>query len=178
MKKNWFLKNFNKKNFLIVGSKVFVCQIGELGFKKAQKKIEGDKTTPIGKWYLNEIFYRSDKIARPIFKKKNNLRINKITKNCGWCDDIRSNKYNKYIKINNFQSSNFSYENLWREDEAYDIMITCLHNVKPTIKNRGSAIFIHCSFTNKRATSGCIALEKKNLFFLIKNLRYKTFIKI
>ena len=102
----------------------------------------------------------------------------KITKNCGWCDDIRSNNYNRYIKINNFQSSNFSYEKLWREDEAYDIIIVSSHNVKPTIKNKGSAIFIHCSFSDKRATSGCIALEKKDLFFLIKNLRCDTFINI
>ena len=142
------------------------------------KKTEGDKTTPIGKWYLNTIYYRSDKILRPKLHKNNNLKINKITKNCGWCDDIRSNKYNEYIKINNFQSLNLNYEKLWREDEAYDIIIVTSYNLKPTIKNKGSAIFVHCSFSNNRNTAGCIALKKKDLVFLVKSLRRNTYVKI
>ena len=52
------------------------------------------------------------------------------------------------------------------------------HNVRPTIKNKGSAIFIHCSFFDYRNTAGCIALKKKDLVFLLKNLKDKTFIKI
>ena len=103
MNKNWLVLNLNKKYFLKVGNKVFPCQIGEGGLEKAVKKTEGDKTTPIGKWYLKTIYYRSDKVLRPKFKKKC-LKINKITKNCGWCDDIKSNNYNKYIKINDFKS--------------------------------------------------------------------------
>ena len=146
--------------------------------KTPKKKIEGDKTTPIGKWRLEKIFYRPDKILRPKLKKKNILKINKITKNCGWCDDIRSNKYNSYIKTNNFQSLNLNYEKLWREDEAYDIIILISHNIKPIIKNKGSAIFIHCSFSDKRKTAGCITLKKKDLVFLLKNLQYNTYIKI
>lgn len=178
MQKNWFVININNKYFLRVGSKVFKCQIGEGGFKNAVKKIEGDKTTPIGRWYLSKIYYRSDKILQPKLKKENNLKINKITKNCGWCDDIRSNNYNQYGKINYFKSQNFNYEKLWRDDEAYDILITTSYNVRPTIKNKGSAIFIHCSLINNKNTAGCIALEKKDLVFLLKNLRYNTNITI
>ena len=178
MNKNWLLINLNKKNFIKVGNKTFGCQIGLGGFKKIAKKIEGDKTTPLGKFYLNTIYYRPDKIFRPIIKKKNNLKIHKITENCGWCDDIRSNNYNKYIKIKKFKSSYFSYEKLWREDDAYDIVIVTSHNVRPTIKNKGSAIFIHCSFPDHRNTAGCIALRKKDLVFLLKSLARNTYINI
>ena len=178
MQKNWLVINLNKKYFLKVGNKVFGCQIGEGGLKTARKKIEGDKTTPIGKWRLETIFYRPDKILRPKLKKKNILKINKITKNCGWCDDIRSNKYNSYIKINNFQSLNLNYEKLWREDEAYNIIIVISHNNKPIIKNKGSAVFIHCSFADNRKTAGCIALKKKDLVFSLKNIQYNTYINI
>ena len=94
MKKNWLLINVNNKHFLKVGKKSYKCQIGEGGLKKAVKKTEGDKTTPIGKWYLKEVYYRPDKVFRPKFKKKKALKINKITKDCGWCDDISSYKYN------------------------------------------------------------------------------------
>ena len=178
MIKKWLVIKVNKKYFLRVGNKVFQCQIGQEGLEKAEKKIEGDKKTPIGEWYLKTVFYRSDKILRPKFKKKNILKIKKITKNCIWCDDIQSNYYNKYLKVSNFQSLDINYEKLWREDDAYDILIVISHNVKPIIKNKGSAIFIHCSFSDKRKTAGCITLKKKDLVFLLKNLKYQTYIKI
>ena len=66
-----------------------------------------------------------------------------ISQNCGWCDDVKSNNYNKYINTDNFRLLNVNHEKLWREDEAYDIIIVISHNVKPVIKNKGSAIFIH-----------------------------------
>ncbi len=178
MKKKWLVKTLNKRYFLKIGNKTFKCQIGDGGFSNPAKKIENDKTTPIGKWYFKSLYYRSDRVLRPIFKKKNILKINKITKNCGWCDDPESIHYNKYIKINNFPSLNINYERLWRDDNAYDVIVVTSHNVKPTIKNKGSAIFIHCSFSDNRNTAGCIALKKKDLIFLLKNLRENTFIKI
>ena len=178
MQKNWFVINHNKKYFLKVGYKVFSCQIGTAGLKNSEKKVEGDKTTPIGKWYLKSLYYRSDRVLRPKFKKKNILKINRITKYCGWCNDIESHFYNKYIKINNSRLVNLSHENLWREDNAYDIIIQISHNTNPIIKNKGSAIFIHCSFEDLRTTAGCIALRKRDLLFLIKNIKNKSYIQI
>ena len=178
MKKNWLIIKLNKKFFLKIGNKAFECQIGSGGLKNAAKKIEGDKTTPIGKWYLESLYYRPDRILRPRLKIKNSLKLHQITKYCGWCDDVASNYYNRYVKINNFRSVNLNYENLWRQDKAYDIVIVTSYNLKPTIKNKGSAIFIHCSFYDDRNTAGCIALKKKYLVFLLKNLQDKTFIKI
>ena len=178
MQKNWLVIKLNKKYFLKVGNKFFRCQIGIGGLKTAAKKIEGDNTTPIGKWYLESLYYRADRVLIPKLKKKNVLKTNRITKNCAWCDDIRSLYYNKHIIINNSSSLNINYEKLWRDDNAYDILIAISHNFFPIIKNKGSAIFIHCSFSDGRHTSGCIALKIKDLVFLIRNLRDKTFIKI
>jgi L,D-peptidoglycan transpeptidase YkuD (ErfK/YbiS/YcfS/YnhG family) len=178
MHKNWLIINLNKKYFLKAGNKVFRCQIGTEGLKNVAKKVEGDKTTPIGKWRLEKLYYRPDRILRPKPKKKNILKINQITKYCGWCDDIRSKYYNKYLNINNLTSPKTGFEKLWREDNAYDIVIQISHNINPTIKNKGSAIFVHCSFEDFRSTSGCIALEKRDLIFLIKNLKSDVFIRI
>jgi len=178
MQKNWFVINHNKKYFLKVGHKVFSCQIGAAGIKNSEKKVEGDKTTPIGKWHLKSLYYRSDRVLRPKFKKKNILKINRITKYCGWCNDIESHFYNKYIKINNSRLVNLSHEKLWREDNVYDIIIQISHNTNPIIKNKGSAIFIHCSFDDLRTTAGCIALRKRDLLFLIKNIKNKSYIQI
>ena len=178
MKKNWFVIKLNKKYFLKVGNSFFRCQIGIEGLKNAAKKVEGDKTTPIGKWHIETLYYRADRVLIPKFKKKNILKINRITKYCGWCDDVRSHFYNKYIKTNNSRLVNLSYEKLWREDSVYDIIFQISHNTKPTIKNKGSAIFIHCSFEDFCATAGCVAIRKRDLLFLIKNIKNKTYIQI
>ena len=178
MQKNWLVTNINKKYFLKAGNKIFSCQIGSGGLKNSAEKVEGDKTTPRGKWYLKSVYYRPDRILRPRFKKKNIFNIKQITKYCGWCDDIKSHYYNKYIKINNLKIQTTNYEKLFREDEAYDIVIVISHNTKPTIKNKGSAIFIHCSFYDNKNTAGCIALHKKHLFYLINKIKENTFLKI
>ena len=70
------------------------------------------------------------------------------------------------------------YENLFRSDDAYDVFIELKYNQKPIIKNKGSAIFIHCSFSDFRPTAGCIALRKKDMKFLITNLQKKNYIYI
>ena len=80
MQKNWLVIHLGKEYLLKVRNKVFKCQLGLEGFKKAIQKTEGDNTTPIGKWYLKSIYYRSDRILRPRLKNKNNLKINRITK--------------------------------------------------------------------------------------------------
>jgi len=177
MQKNWLVTNINEKYFLRAENKKYSCQIGSGGLRNSVKKVEGDKTTPIGKWYLKSVYYRPDRVLRPRLKKKNTLNIKQITKHCGWCDDIKSYNYNKYIKINDSKTQTTSYEKLWREDEAYDIFIEISHNIKPTIKNKGSAIFIHCSLYDNRKTAGCIALNKKDLLYLIKKIDETTYIK-
>jgi L,D-peptidoglycan transpeptidase YkuD (ErfK/YbiS/YcfS/YnhG family) len=46
--------------------------------------------------------------------------------------------------------------------------------VKPTIKNKGSAIFIHIAKRNYKKTAGCIALKKSHLLFLVKEIKKNT----
>ena len=179
MQKNWLVINLNKKYFLKVGDKPFRCQIGAGGLKNAARKVEGDKSTPSGKWPLKSIYYRPDKINLPKLISNSFLTLNKITKNCGWCDDYKSSNYNRYIEINkNGKTFSYSYEKLWREDNAYDIFIEIGFNDNPVISKRGSAIFIHCSFEDLRDTSGCIAILKENLIFLINSTKKHTKINI
>lgn len=177
MGKNWIVTKVNQNYILRSGTKKFKCQVGAGGLKIHSKKREGDKATPIGKWKLKSIYYRSDKILKFIIKPKK-LKINKITKSCGWCDDPNTNNYNKFINIKNLSSKNINFEKLWREDQAYDIVIETSYNSQPIVKGKGSAIFIHCSFSDYRKTAGCIALKKKDLIILIKNLSKKTNLEI
>ena len=177
MGRNWIVTKVNQNYILRSGKKKFKCQVGAGGLKIHTKKIEGDKATPIGKWKLKSIYYRSDKMLKPLMRAKT-FKINKITKNCGWCDDPNSYSYNKFINTKNLCSENVNFEKLWREDQAYDIVLETSYNTKPIIKGKGSAIFIHCSFPDYRKTAGCIALNKKDFSILIKNLSKKTNLEI
>jgi len=174
MKNSWRLINLNKRYLLKAGNRIFRCQIGSKGLKSPAKKVEGDKSTPFGKWNLEGLYYRPDRNLRPKLKNKNTLKIYPITKNCGWCDDIKSKNYNKFIKINKCLAEGVSHEKLWRDDNVYDLLLELSHNKKPTISNKGSAIFIHCSFLDNRSTAGCVAIKKGDLIFLINNIRNRV----
>ena len=177
MGKNWIVTKVNQHYILRSGMRKFKCQVGAGGLKIHTKKREGDKATPIGKWKLKSIYFRSDKMLKPILRTRT-IKINKITKNCGWCDDPKSYSYNKYVNIKNFSLKSINFEKLWRKDQAYDMIIETSYNTKPIIKRKGSAIFLHCSFADNRETAGCLALKKNDLVVLVKNLSNKTHLEI
>jgi L,D-peptidoglycan transpeptidase YkuD (ErfK/YbiS/YcfS/YnhG family) len=89
------------------------------------------KATPIGKWRLKSLFYRSDKVLRPLVKNKT-FKINKITKNCGWCDDPKSYHYNKYINLKkNLMLKSLILKNYGEKIRLTDLVIETSHNTSP-----------------------------------------------
>ena len=91
----------------------------------------------------------------------------------GWCHDSKNEKYNREVNVRKNKKS----ENLFRRDHKYDAFIVINYNMKPVIKNRGSAIFLHLT-KNFRPTAGCIAISYNNFLKLIKIINNKTKIKI
>ncbi len=167
------------KPLILFKNKIYNCQLGIKGKFPIYKKKEGDFGTPIGKWKLGKIFLRTDKL--PFLKTNKNIRkrILNVSKNSGWCDDISSRYYNKYFKIKKSQlNMRIGHEALFRLDDVYDIIIEVKYNIRPIIKGKGSAIFIHCSFDDLRSTKGCIAMHKNDLIFILKNLKKDTILKI
>ena len=158
------LKN---KETLLCDDFVFKCTIGKKGI--TSKKFEGDKKTPRGIFSLGPVFFRKDRIDDPITK----LRKIEIRKNMGWCDDIKSKKYNKLIKINN----NIKHEKLFRKQNIYDLLVPINYNTSNPKKNKGSAIFLHLT-NNYKKTAGCVALKKRDMLILIKLINKNTKIEI
>jgi len=159
VKKSGYLKYKNIK---------FRCALGKGGVKKKEK--EGDNITPKGTFKILNIYYRADRIKKlKLFIKKI-----KIKKNMGWCDDPKSQYYNKQIRL----PSRFSHEKLYRHDNLYDLIAVINYNIKPIIKNKGSAIFLHIAKKNYEPTKGCIAIKKRNFLLLINNLKKENRIKI
>ncbi len=159
-----YLKN---KDTLIFKDFKLKCCIGFNGLNK--KKIEGDKTTPIGIFKLGNLYYRPDRKTKPITK----LKCKKINKMMGWCNDPYSKKYNKEIKI----SKSIRHEKLFRKDYKYNYFIVIKYNYLKTIPNKGSAIFIHLT-KNYNPTAGCIGLKEKDLLILLKLITKQTRIRI
>jgi L,D-peptidoglycan transpeptidase YkuD (ErfK/YbiS/YcfS/YnhG family) len=159
VKKTGYLKYKNLK---------FRCALGEAGIKKKEK--EGDSVTPKGTFKIIKIYYRPDRIKNIT----TDLKKIKIKKNMGWCDDSRSHFYNQQIKLPN----KFGHEKLFRNDNLYDLILVLNYNINPTIKHKGSAIFIHIAKNSYKKTKGCIALKKEHLMELISKIKKNTKIKI
>ena len=158
------LKN---KHTLEVDEFQFRCSIGKNGIKR--KKIEGDLSTPRGIFKLKEVFYRPDRVSL----KKSNIKSRKVTKNMGWCDDVKSKYYNKLVNT----KIKCRHEKLYRKDNNYDYFIVLDYNLKKTIKGKGSAIFLHLT-QNYKPTKGCITIQKKDFQIMLKLIKKNTYIKI
>jgi L,D-peptidoglycan transpeptidase YkuD (ErfK/YbiS/YcfS/YnhG family) len=154
----------NKSGYLKYKNLRFRCALGKAGIGK--KKIEGDNISPRGTFSIVKIYYRNDRIK----KISSKFRLIKITKKMGWCDDPNSKNYNQLINL----PTKYTYEKLYRKDNVYDLLIVLNYNIRPTIKNKGSAIFIHVARQNYKKTSGCIALKKSHLTKLIKTIKKNT----
>jgi L,D-peptidoglycan transpeptidase YkuD (ErfK/YbiS/YcfS/YnhG family) len=159
-----YLKN---KDTLVIDDFTFKCCIGRNGIKK--NKVEGDKSTPRGKFSITELYYRKDRVAKPrtVIKKKI------IRNNMGWCDESNHKLYNKQILVNKF----IHHEKLYRKDSKYDYFLVLNYNRNKIVPNKGSAIFLHLT-KNYSPTAGCIAIKKKDFEILLKIINKKTQIKI
>jgi len=157
----------NKNHLLYKGYKLKCC-VGKSGVKKAKK--EGDLATPKGTFKLGLLYYRRDRIKPPKCKIKKKI----IRKNMGWCNDSKSDKYNKEI---NFPYK-YSSEKLYKKENIYDLFLLIKYNTNPIIKKKGSAIFLHISKKNYQPTQGCVAISKKDFLKILPLIDGKTSITI
>ena len=160
-----FIKN---KYTLQIEEFKFICSIGKKGSTTYKK--EGDKKTPKGIFEIGNLYYRKDRIRKPV----TSLKCIEIKSSMGWCDDINfPKKYNKLININ----KKIKHEKLKRKDHKYNLLIPIKYNFKKPIPGKGSCIFIHLT-KNYSPTAGCIALKKKDFLIMLKIIKKNTRIKI
>ena len=160
-----FVKN---KHTLQIDEFKFKCCIGKKG--STNNKKEGDKKSPKGTFKIENLYFREDRIKKPLTL----LKCIKIKKNMGWCDDISfPKKYNKLIKI----EKKIRHEKLKRKDNKYDLLIPIKYNFNEPTVGKGSCIFIHLT-KNYQPTAGCIALKKKDFLIMLKLMKKNSKIKI
>ncbi len=136
--------------------------MGKGGALPAVAKREGDSATPLGRWSLDGLLLRPDRVSAP----STALPWRWLRPSDGWCDAVGDPAYNRPVS----HPYPASAERLWRDDHAYDVIIVLGHNQRPVEQGRGSAIFWHVAQPDWRPTEGCIAMERNALVALLPRL--------
>lgn len=140
---------------LTINNQQFECRLGRSSVIAEDQKREGDGATPLGTYIIRKVFYRPDRLPKPI----TNIPTVELQPNMGWCDDPQHPQYNKLVTL----PFSASHEELWREDHVYDIIVTIGHNDAPPVAGMGSAIFLHLEHPEKTPTAGCVALTLEDM---------------
>ncbi|MDA7715601.1 L,D-transpeptidase family protein [Pelagibacteraceae bacterium] len=156
------------KKYLTYDNYKVKCAVGKRGI--GSKKKEGDFITPKGQYKIKYLLYRKDRVGTIQTKLKKFI----IKRYMGWCDDPNSKKYNKLVYL----PFNCNYENIYRRENIYDIILVLDYNMRPIKKGKGSAIFIHIAKKNYKKTKGCVAIKKTDLLKIIQKLKINTKVKI
>ena len=151
-----------------MGHMTFPCLLGRSGV--TFRKREGDGTSPKGKWKLEQLYYRPDKMGH----QHSAIRSKALKKTDGWCDAAGSGHYNHYVAL----PCSVGHELLWRKDHAYDLVVTTNHNQRPRKQFGGSAIFLHVISKGVTGTEGCIALSEKDLRYVLSRCSKNTYLVI
>lgn len=152
------------RGFIELGPLRWPCALGRGGIRALKR--EGDGATPRGQFLLRSAYYRADKLSRLPLR----LPLTAIRSDFGWCDAASDRNYNRPVR----HPYPASAEHLWRADGLYDLVAVIDYNLRPRIKGRGSAIFIHVARDGFTPTEGCIALRRKDLVQLLTSLRRRT----
>lgn len=133
-------------------------------------KIEGDGRTPAGIFELGTVFgYEPQRPSGSSFPYR------QATEDDYFIDDIGSPDYNRWVSLADSTEKNphhfwKTFERMRRDDRLYELGIVVKHNMNPTLKGMGSAIFLHVWRGPGQPTAGCTAMSKKHLLTVIRRL--------
>jgi L,D-peptidoglycan transpeptidase YkuD (ErfK/YbiS/YcfS/YnhG family) len=153
---------------LTIGHSAFPCRLGRSGL--SGRKREGDGATPLGEFALRRIFFRPDRMPRPVVRPAALV----LDPRLGWCDDPAAPLYNRPVRL----PTPWRHEKMWREDGLYDFVLEIGYNDAPVRRGMGSAIFLHLMAEDHRPTEGCIALSRRDINRLVARLTPGTRISI
>jgi L,D-peptidoglycan transpeptidase YkuD (ErfK/YbiS/YcfS/YnhG family) len=129
------------------------------GGRRADKR-EGDGATPVGVLPLRAVFYRADRVVKPVCA----VPCRALAMHDGWCDAPHHRDYNQLVRL----PHTASHEALWRQDRVYDLIGVLGWNDAPVAAGLGSAIFLHVARPDLAPTEGCIALALMDVQRLLR----------
>ncbi|MDB5538215.1 MAG: hypothetical protein JWQ65_3090 [Devosia sp.] len=104
------------------GGKAWRAAVGRNGIRP--DKAEGDGVSPAGCWPIRKVLYRADK---PGASPRSVFTTAAIDPQDGWCDAPEHPDYNRPVRLP-FAAGR---EELWRQDDLYDIVVVLGHNDNP-----------------------------------------------
>jgi L,D-peptidoglycan transpeptidase YkuD (ErfK/YbiS/YcfS/YnhG family) len=155
---------------LMLAEQVFRCALGRGGVKSEEDKREGDGCTPAGTYPIRCVYYRADRLAKPVCQ----LPMQELKPTDGWCDEPSHPQYNRFVSLPFLAS----HEELWRSNHLYDVIVEIGHNDDPVVPHMGSAIFMHLASDTYSPTAGCIALALTDLLFVLSQLTKESTITV
>ena len=146
---------------LTAHGEVIPCVIGRGGAIATGDKREGDGATPLGVWRVRGVLLRpGHEFGAP------SLPWRWLRPGDGWSDDAADPAYNRPVT----HPHRYSAEQLWRDDQVYDAIITLGYNDAQPVPGRGSAIFLHLTRPDRRPTEGCVAIDREAMRRLLPRL--------
>ncbi len=142
-----------------IAGKRYRCALGRGGVRSDKK--EGDGATPTGRYPMRHVLFRSDRLAPPA----TGLSLGPVAPNDGWCDDPRDTSYNRPVSLPHAARQ----EEMWRDDQLYDVVVVLGHNDDPPVPGRGSAVFLHVASPGFAPTEGCVALACDDLLSILRD---------
>ncbi len=156
------------QGLLTLGGRSYVCAIGRGGIRSVKR--EGDGGTPLGVMRPLAFYWRSDKWRRvPAL-----LPGRPLADDDGWCDAPRDANYNRPVRL----PFSASHERMIRHDRLYDCVVVLDWNMRPRMRGRGSAIFLHIAKEGFAPTEGCIAVEPASMRRILPLLSRRTTIRV
>src|SRR3984885_588463 len=156
------------RGLLQAGPLTVPVALGRPGIK-ADKR-EGDGGPPRGRFRPLRLWWRADRLPRP----RPLLPVRRIGPDDAWCEDPHNRRYNQPFR----RSANEPGDRLRRDDGLYDMIVEIIHNSRPRVAGRGSAVFIHVARPGFAPTAGCVALRQRDLKMLLGRMNSKTRILI
>jgi len=156
------------RGIVSAGNRQFPCALGRSGI--SAKKREGDGVTPAGRFKVLVVWYRADReIHVPC-----GISTNRIEKDMGWCDAPDDRNYNRAVKL----PYPANHEKMWRDDHLYDWCVVLDQNYTNRMRGLGSAIFFHLATSDFKATEGCVAIQPKDMRWLLGQIGKNTVLEI
>lgn len=144
------------------------CALGRNGINR--RKREGDGATPAGRLGLVAVLFRPDRLRRPATA----LPAIALRPDAGWCDDPADRRYNRPVRL----PFGAGYEQLWRSDGLYDVVVVLDYNFERPRPDAGSAIFLHIAAPDFSPTAGCIAVRTGDMRRLLARAGPQTWLDV
>jgi L,D-peptidoglycan transpeptidase YkuD (ErfK/YbiS/YcfS/YnhG family) len=144
------------------GGRLYPCSIGKGGLTGSKR--EGDGATPRGCHRITGMLYRPDRLCAPAHWAA------PIGPGDLWSDAPDAEDYNHLVQA----PYPYSHEKLRRADPLYDLVLLTDWNWPDAQAGRGSAIFIHQWRRPGYPTEGCVALRRRDLHQIARQITPDT----